>query len=71
MTETTRERNREPRWPMVLTFIVVFQSTLLPGRVRIFPPWVVVLITMVMIAAMAGLWLSPAKQRWLRREFSS
>jgi hypothetical protein len=55
-------------WVSRLTFIVVFASTLLPGRVRIIPPWVVVLITIVMILPMAGLWLSPAKQRWLQIE---
>jgi len=58
----------EPRWPIVLTIIVVFALTLLPGRVRAFPPWAVVLITVSLIAPMAGLWLSAAKLWWLHVE---
>jgi len=68
MTETARRLDLEPRWPIVLTIIVVFALTLLPGRVRAFPPWATVLIVVVLIAPMAGLWLSPAKQRWLQIE---
>ena len=68
MTETARRPDLEPRWPIVLTIIVVFALTLLPGRVRAFPPWATVLIVVVLIAPMAGLWLSPAKQRWLQIE---
>jgi hypothetical protein len=58
----------EPRWPIVLPIIVVFALTLLPGRVRIMPPWAVALVTLVLIAPMLGVGLSPAKQRWLRIE---
>ena len=68
LTETVRRLDLEPRWPIVLTIIVVFALTLLPGRVRAFPPWATVLIVVVLIAPMAGLWLSPAKQRWLQIE---
>jgi hypothetical protein len=53
---------------MVLTIVIVFGLTMLPGRVRVFPPWAVVLITLVLIAPMAGVGLSSAKQRWLRIE---
>lgn len=66
--EATPTLDLEPRWPMVLTVMVVFGSTLLPGRVRLFPPWVVLCIVIVLIAPMAGLWLSSAKQQWLRIE---
>jgi len=68
MTETAGQLDLEPRWPIILTIIVVFALTLLPGRVRAFPPWARVLVVVVLIAPMAGLWLSPAKQRWLRIE---
>jgi len=68
MTKVSESLDLEPRWPIVLTIGVVFALTLLPGRVRIFPPWVVAVIVLVMIFPMVGLWLSPAKQRWLRIE---
>jgi len=68
MTETAGQLDLEPRWPIILTIIVVFALTLLPGRVRAFPPWARVLVVVVLIAPMAGLWLSPAKQRWLQIE---
>ncbi len=68
MSESAPALELEPRWPIVLTIAVVFGLTLLPGRVRVFPPWAVVVIVVVLIAPMAGLWLSRAKYRWLRIE---
>jgi|SRR6516162_7777020 hypothetical protein len=68
MTETAPQLELEPRWPIVLAIIVAFALSLLPGRVRAFPPWMVLLLTGVLIAPMAGLWLSSAKQRWLQIE---
>jgi hypothetical protein len=67
-TEPTESLHIEPRWPVILTIIVVFGLTLLPGRVRVFPPWFVIAITVVLIAPMLALPLAPAKQRWLRIE---
>ena len=66
--EAARTLDLEPRWPIVLTIAIVFALTLLPGRVRVVPPWVTLVITLVLIAPMAGLWLSSAKRRWLRIE---
>ena len=68
MSEPAPSLELEPRWPIVLTIAVVFGLTLLPGRVRVFPPWVIAVIAIVLIAPIAGLWLSPAKRRWLRIE---
>jgi len=68
MTETAPQLELEPRWPIVLAIIVAFALSLLPGRVRAFPPWTVFLLTGVLIAPMAGLRLSSAKQRWLQIE---
>jgi hypothetical protein len=67
-TEPAQVLDLEPRWPVVLTIIAVFALTLLPGRVRVFPPWFVVVMTAVLIAPMIALPLAPAKQRWLRIE---
>ena len=68
MTESAPSLDIEPRWPIVVTISIVFALTLLPGRVRIFPPWVVVVIVLVLLFPMAGLELSRAKDRWLRIE---
>jgi hypothetical protein len=68
MTETAPQLELEPRWPIVLAIIVAFALSLLPGRVRAFPPWMVLLLTGVLIAPMAGLRLSSTKQRWLQIE---
>ena len=68
MTEPGQSLDLEPRWPVALTVIVAFGLSLLPGRVRAFPPWAVVFIVFVVITPMAGLRWSDAKQRWLRIE---
>ena len=67
MTEPS-QLDIEPRWPIVLTIAVVFALSLLPGRVRAFPPAVVVLIVLVLIVPMAGLWLGHSRHRWLQIE---
>lgn len=66
--EASESLNIEPRWPIGLTVLVVFGLTLLPGRVRAFPPWVTCLLAFALITPMLALWLSPAKERWLRIE---
>lgn len=68
MTEPSQQLDIEPRWPIALTILVVAGLTLLPGRVRAFPPWVVCLMTIVLIAPMLALCFSPAKENWLRIE---
>ena len=68
MSDPPASLDLEPRWPIVATISIVFALTLLPGRVRAFPPWMVLGIIAVLVAPMAGLRLSSAKQRWLRIE---
>lgn len=68
MGEPQASLDLEPRWPIVATISIVFALSLLPGRVRAFPPWMVLVIIAVLVAPMAGLRLSSAKQRWLQIE---
>jgi hypothetical protein len=59
----------ESRWPVVLTIItVVCLVGLLPGRLRVFPPWVPLLLAIGLILPMAALGLTTAKALWLRIE---
>jgi len=55
----------EPRWPIVLMAMLVYASTELPGRVRVFPHWALLLLLASLIVPMLGVHLAPAKQRWL------
>ena len=68
MTEQGQSLDLEPRWPVALTVIVAFGLSLLPGRVRAFPPWVVTLIVCMVITPMVALRWSNAKHRWLQIE---
>lgn len=68
MTKPSQSLDIEPRWPIALTILVVFGLIFLPGRVRAFPPWVVCLMAAALTAPMLALWLSPAKEHWLRIE---
>lgn len=68
MNEPGKALDLEPRWPLALAVVVTFALSLLPGRVRAFPPWVVFIIVCVVIAPMAGVRWSGAKHRWLRIE---
>ncbi len=68
MTQDLQSSKLEPRWPIVLTGVVVYASTQLPGRVRVFPHWVVVLLAVSLIVPMVALHLARAKQRWLQLE---
>ena len=68
MTEPGQSLDIEPRWPVALAVVVTFALSLLPGRVRAFPPWVVFIIVCVVIAPMAGVRWSRDKHRWLQIE---
>jgi hypothetical protein len=68
MSEPQASLDLKPRWPIVATISIVFALTLLPGRVRAFPPWIVLVIIAVLVAPMAGTRLSSPKQRWLQIE---
>jgi hypothetical protein len=59
----------EPRWPVILVVVAVLTlMTLLPSRIRVFPPWVPFLLALALIVPMAALSLSTARTRWLRIE---
>jgi hypothetical protein len=69
MKESVAQRRLEPRWPVVLTALVIlFLLEDLPGRLRLLPPWVPYILVIALIAPMAALELSTAKARWLRVE---
>jgi hypothetical protein len=68
MSQPLPSSKLEPRWPIVLTGMVVYASSLLPGRVRVFPHWVVVLLAASLIVPMTAVNLARAKQRWLQLE---
>ncbi len=68
MSSEPQSSKLEPRWPIVLTAMVVYASGQLPGRVKVFPHWVIVLLAASLIVPMVALHLARAKQRWLQLE---
>jgi len=59
----------EPRWPVVLAIAVVLSlMSLLPNRVRTFPSWVLLFVSIIMIVPATALSLATAQERWLRIE---
>lgn len=58
----------EPRWPIVLMAALVYASTQLPGRVRVFPRWGLILLIASLIVPMVGVHLAPKQKRWLQIE---
>ncbi len=58
----------EPRWPIVLMALLVYALGLLPGRVKVLPHWVIVLLMASLIVPMVGVHLAPVRQRWLKLE---
>ncbi len=71
MTQPPPSSKLEPRWPIVLMALLVYSSTLLPGRVKVFPHWVLVLLMASLIVPLVGVHLAPARQRWLKLEKAS
>ena len=66
MKEATEATHIESRWQVVLVILAIFLLlTLLPNRVRVFPNWVPLLITIALIVPMAALQLITPKARWL------
>jgi hypothetical protein len=62
MTQPVQVTQIEPRWPVALAIVAVFSLlTLLPGRVRAFPPWVPYLVTFALILPTVALALATAK----------
>jgi hypothetical protein len=69
MKEATEVTHIESRWQVVLVILAIFLLlTLLPSRLRVFPNWVPVLLTIALIAPMVALQLITPKARWLRVE---
>jgi hypothetical protein len=68
MSPNPQPSKLEPRWPIVLMGIVVYASTQLPGRVKVFPHWVLVLLAASLIVPMVALHLARTKERWLQLE---
>jgi uncharacterized membrane protein len=59
----------EPRWPIVLTILVVVGlMAVLPNRVRLFPAWFVYVIAITALTAIAAVPISGAAKRWRRIE---
>jgi hypothetical protein len=68
MSPEAQSAKLEPRWPIVLTAMLVYSSTLLPGRVKVFPHWALVLLAASLIVPMSAVNLARAKQSWLKLE---
>ena len=59
----------EPRWPVGLAILgVLFLLMALPGRIKLFPNWTVYVVAVAVLAPMAAVGLTAARQRWLRVE---
>ena len=66
---TTEVTHIESRWQVVLAILAIFfLLTQLPSRVRVFPNWFPVLLTIAVIAPMVAVQLITPKARWLRVE---
>ena len=61
MTQTSESLDLEPRWPILLTILIVFGLSFLPGRLRAFPPWVIFVLTVILLVPMAAIRLSSNK----------
>ena len=69
MKEATEVTRIESSWQVVLAILAIFfLLALLPSRVRIFPNWVPLLLTIALILPMVALQLTTPKARWLRVE---
>jgi hypothetical protein len=68
MNQAAEPLKLEPRWPIVLMVLLVYSSTQLPGRVKVFPHWALVLLLASLIVPMLAVHLAPAKQRWFQLE---
>jgi hypothetical protein len=68
MSQELQSSKLEPRWPIVVMAMVVYASSQLPARVKVFPHWALVLLAASLIVPMVAVHLSRAKQRWLQLE---
>lgn len=59
----------ESRWPVAITTLATLgMLAVLPGRVRIFPPWTAYAMVVAVVVPMLAVTLSANKHRWLRTE---
>jgi hypothetical protein len=59
----------EPRWPVALTILLVLALLLLlPSRVRLFPPWLLVVTCLAVLGCLAGAATHGQSARWARIE---
>ena len=59
----------EPRWPVALTIVgVILLLALLPGRLMLVPSWVAYVIGVAVLAPIAAVGLTAARQRLRIRE---
>ncbi len=59
----------EPRWPVVITTLVVLLLLIvLPWRIRVFPIWVPYVGVIALMVPMAVISLASGRSRWLRIE---
>lgn len=69
MENPTQPLRIEPRWPAALAILaVLLLLTVLPGRVRLLPVWVLYVVVTAVLLPMAGVALAAARARWLRVE---
>jgi hypothetical protein len=62
----------EPRWPVALTIIVVLALLiLLPSRVRLFPPWLLLVMGLAVLGCVVGAATHSQSPRWARIERSA
>ena len=55
----------EPRWPVALTILVILALLiLLPSRVRVFPPWLVVVLGLMAVGCVVGAATHTQNARW-------
>jgi hypothetical protein len=68
VTEPRATTKVESRWGIALATFLVLLLTLLPGRVRASPTWLVVVLAIGLIVPLLALPVVAAKERWLRIE---
>ncbi len=72
MKEQTPAPRFEPRWPVALAFLAMIGLVaLLPERLMLFPSWVLSIVAVALLAPMAAVGLTAARERWLRIEHTS
>jgi len=70
--EPTQAPRFEPRWPVILAVrSVLVLLEVLPGRLRLFPPWLPYVLGITVLTPMTAVGLTGGKARWRRMERAS